>query len=104
MCCQASPRSPISRSLITVKITNTVVKVKHIRHRLHLTITQTVQHFTSRLSQLQLRNKLPQARKLLCHSLERHCRLCKALVYRGLHSKIFVNRYVDRAFYDDNKA
>ena len=56
MCCQARPRSPISKSLITVKITNTV-------DRLRLTITQTIQHFTSPLSQLQLRNKLPQGQK-----------------------------------------
>ena len=46
----AQPRSPISKSLITVKITNTVVKENHIRHRLHPTTIQTVQHFTSRHS------------------------------------------------------
>ncbi len=42
--------------------------------KMHLLLLQTVQHFTSPLGQLQLRNKLPQARKLLCHNLERHCR------------------------------
>ncbi len=37
-------------NLVLSSITNTVVKENHIRHRLHPTTIQTVQHFTSRHS------------------------------------------------------
>ena len=40
-------------------------------HKASATTIQTVQHFISPLSQLQVHNKLPQARQLLGHNLER---------------------------------
>ena len=51
------------------RIRNMVGQENHIRHQPQPATIQTIQHFISPLSQLQVHNELPQAGQLLGHNL-----------------------------------